>query len=102
MLIFKKLSRYFKNKKMKSRFVRNVNSQKTSDFYKILYFSHFILGEIFKKTGFSFFSFFKISSYVIKKLFKILFNAYYLKIESIFEKHNNEIEVCMQCKFSSN
>ena len=77
MLIFKELSRYFKNRKMKSRFVRNVNSQKTSDFYKILYFSHFILGEIFKKTGFSFFSFFKISSYVIKKLFKILFNAYF-------------------------
>ena len=35
MLIFEKLSRYFKNKKMKSMFVCNVNFQKTSDFHKI-------------------------------------------------------------------
>ena len=37
MLIFEKLSRYFKIEKMKSRFVREVIFHKTSDFDQIKY-----------------------------------------------------------------
>ena len=37
MLIFEKLSRYLKNKKMKSRFVREVIFHKTSVFHQIKY-----------------------------------------------------------------